>query len=191
MAANTAIFDMNETTLDLAPVRALVDQHLGAAGGFTVWFQRLLQLSMATTSTSSGFKEFGALARDAFEAVAATATDEPADDAFGSVAAAIAGIKPFPEVPAAMERLKEAGWTLIALTNSGQAMVDGQVENSGMAHLFDHVLSVESVQTYKPAAAPYEFAISSEKFIAIADGVGQATRSNTVAIPYSSTWLSW
>lgn len=155
-----AVFDMNETTLDLAPVRALVDELLPAAGGFTVWFQRLLQLSMATTATGTDFHDFGTLARHAFEATAASANDTPADDAFGNVAAAIAAITPYPEVPAAMERLKGADWTLVALTNSGQAMVDGQVERSGLTAIFDHVLSVESVRTYKPAAAPYEHAIA-------------------------------
>lgn len=160
MTPSTAIFDMNETTLDLAPVRQLVDSHLGSAGGFTVWFQRLLQLSMATTATGAGFLEFGALARDAFDAVEASADDEPDSDAFAEVAQAIVSIRPFAEVPAALARLKQAGWQLIALTNSGQAMVDGQVERSGLAEVFDHVLSVESVQTYKPAAAPYEHAIA-------------------------------
>ncbi|MFT7650237.1 MAG: hypothetical protein ACI8Y4_005006 [Candidatus Poriferisodalaceae bacterium] len=85
---------MNETTLDLTPVRQLVDRELVAAGGFTVWFQRLLQLSMATTSTGAGFREFGALAGDAFRAVAATAEDDPSEDAFAAVAAEIAAIKP-------------------------------------------------------------------------------------------------
>jgi len=154
-----AVFDMNETTLDLAPVRALVDDLLPHAGGFTVWFQRLLQLSMATTATGMEFHDFGTLARHAFNACAATADDAPADDAFGRVAAAIAGIQPYPEVPAAMERLRGAGWALVALTNSGQSMVDGQVDGAGMRALFDHVLSVERVMTYKPAAAPYEHAI--------------------------------
>lgn len=160
MTSGTAIFDMNETTLDLAPVRRLVDDLLPATGGFTVWFQRLLQLSMATTSTGAGFIEFGALARNAFDAVAASSDDDPGDEAFATVAAAIGAIKPFPEVPDAMARLKQAGWQLVALTNSGQAMVDGQVAASGMADLFDHVLSVESVQTYKPSAAPYEHAVA-------------------------------
>lgn len=158
--SGVAIFDMNETTLDLAPVRALVDELLPRAGGFTVWFQRLLQLSMATTSTGLGFIDFGTLAGQAFSAVAASADDSPPDDAFGRVAAAIGAIAPFPEVPAAMQRLHDAGWKLIALTNSGQAMVDGQVAGSGMAELFDHVISVESVQAYKPVAAPYEHALS-------------------------------
>ena len=157
--ANTAIFDMNETTLDLAPVQALLDQQLPEAGGYTVWFQRLLQLSMATTATGVDFSDFGTLARQAFDAVAATSSDQPGDDAFSSVGAAIAGIEPYPDVLAGLERLAAGGWQLVALTNSGQAMVDGQVANCGLTEHFDHVLSVESVQTYKPAAATYEYAL--------------------------------
>jgi len=155
-----AVFDMNETTLDLGPVRALVDDLIPAAGGFNVWFQRLLQLSMATTATGMTFSDFGTLARHAFDATAATATDDPPDSAFADVAAAIGAIAPYPGVPGALTQLRNAGWTLVALTNSGQTMVDGQVERSGLASSFDHVISVETVQTYKPAAAPYEHAIA-------------------------------
>ena len=53
--AGIAIFDMNETTLDLGAVRELVDELLSTGGGFQVWFQRLLQLSMATTAVGAPF----------------------------------------------------------------------------------------------------------------------------------------
>lgn len=146
-------FDMNETTLDLAPVRAAVNRHLPEAG-FTVWFQKLLQLSMATTVAGS-FESFGELARHAFDAVAATESAAPAAGAFEEVAAAIGSIQPFPEVPAGLERLREAGWTTVALTNSGQQMVEGQCSNAGLSDLFDHIISVEQVQVYKPWPEPY------------------------------------
>lgn len=157
---HVAVFDMNETTLDLAPVRGLVDSHLPLGGGFTVWFQRLLQLSMATTTTGAGFIDFGTLARQAFEAVAASGGDTPPDGAFAEVAAAIGSIAPYPEVPAALAQLRDAGWMTIALTNSGQAMVEGQCAKAGLTDAFDHIISVESVQTYKPSRAPYEHAAS-------------------------------
>ncbi len=146
-------FDMNETTLDLAPVRAAVNRHLPEAG-FTVWFQKLLQLSMATTVAGS-FESFGVLARHAFDAVGATEPAAPAAGAFEEVAAAIGSIQPFPEVPAGLERLREAGWITVALTNSGQQMVEGQCENAGLSDLFDHIISVEQVQVYKPWPDPY------------------------------------
>ncbi|MEM7276125.1 MAG: hypothetical protein AAF547_23830, partial [Actinomycetota bacterium] len=57
-----AVFDMNETTLDLGPVAAVVDRLLSEGGaGFTVWFQKLLQLSM-TTGAVGEHVEFGTLA---------------------------------------------------------------------------------------------------------------------------------
>ncbi len=65
--ASVAIFDMNETTLDLAPVRATVDEVLGRAGGFGSCFGRLLQTSLAVTATGdyedfTAVADFGALA---------------------------------------------------------------------------------------------------------------------------------
>jgi len=42
--SRVAIFDVNETTLDLSPVRQVVDDLTGPAGGHTVRFEKLLQL---------------------------------------------------------------------------------------------------------------------------------------------------
>ena len=152
-----AVFDMNETTLDLEPVRAVVDELLAEAGGFTVWFQKLLQLSMAVTATGRPFVDFAALARHAFDAVAATSpggSAEP-DRSFEAVAAAMADLAPYPDVDDALGRLGRAGWTTVALTNSGQDMVESQCANAGLSARFDHIVSVQQVETYKPAPAPY------------------------------------
>lgn len=154
-----AVFDMNETTLDLAPVRTLVDDLLAPSGGFTVWFQRLLQLSMTVTATSQPFVDFATLARHAFEAVDATDPAGLDGAAFDDVADAMANLRPYPEVAEALDRLRSAGWTTIALTNSGQSMVEGQCANSGLSERFDHIISVEQVQTYKPAPEPYQHVI--------------------------------
>lgn len=154
----TAVFDMNETTLDLGPVRAVVDDLLAPSGGFTVWFQKLLQLSMTVTSTGQPFADFATLARHAFWSVDATAPAGLTDDAFAPVGATMAALAAYPEVPAALDRLRGAGWTTMALTNSAQAMVETQVANAGLTDRFDHVVSVEQVEVYKPAAAPYRHA---------------------------------
>ena len=110
-----AIFDMNETTLDLSRVRALVDEHLGDAGGFTVWFQKLLQLSMATTATGSEFHDFGTLARHAFDAVAASGGVTTGEGAFASVGAAITSIQAYPDVPEGLRRLRAGGLARLCL----------------------------------------------------------------------------
>ena len=67
-------------------------------------------------------------------------------------------LPPHPEVPQALNRLKDAGFRLAALTNSSPVMIGAQLKNSGLAHLFERVLSVESVHQFKPARAVYNMA---------------------------------
>ncbi len=153
-----AVFDMNETTLDLAPVREAVDELLAPSGGFVVWFQKLLQLSMSVTAAGQPFVGFGTLAKHAFDAVDATSPAGLADDAFAPVGRAMRELQTYPEVHAAIDRLNEAGWTTMALTNSAQAMVEAQCDHAGLTDRFDHIVSVEQVGAYKPAPAGYRHA---------------------------------
>lgn len=157
--ATVAVFDINETTLDLAPVRRVVDDVLGRAGGFGSWFGRLLQTSMAVTATGN-FESFGALAEAALDSVAQSDRSVLAADGWGRVMTAMGGLQPHPDVPAGLDELAQQGWRLIALTNSGQGAVDAQLHTSGLHQRFEAVLSVDSVRAFKPAAAPYRLALA-------------------------------
>ncbi len=152
-----AVFDINETTLDLTPVRRAVDLLVGPAGGFTVWFQRLLQLSMTATLTET-YLDFSELARSALHAVAATHDAQLPVDAWGQVAAAMGSLDPYPDVRSGLSTLRAAGWTTLALTNSAPASVEHQLARVDLTQLFDLVLSVDATEAYKPAAAPYRHA---------------------------------
>ena len=155
--SRVAVFDINETTLDLQPVREAVDQWLAPQGGFNAWFQRLLQLSMATTATGT-YLDFSTLAAAAFQAVGQTTKPGVEAEGWADVAAAMGRLEAHPDVSDGLERLRQEGWTVIALTNSAQASVDAQLEQAGLTPLFDHVLSVDRVSAYKPSAAPYRLA---------------------------------
>ncbi|MEM7340867.1 MAG: haloacid dehalogenase type II [Actinomycetota bacterium] len=157
MSRRVAVFDMNETSLDLAPVRVEVNEIVGAEGGFTVWFQRLLQLSMTVTATNA-YQPFPALARFALEAVAATGGRTIDDATWSRVATAMGSLSAYPDVVGGLERLREGGWTLVALTNSAPGLLARQLDSSGLAPLFEHQISVEAVRRFKPAAAPYRHA---------------------------------
>lgn len=152
--ARIAVFDINETTLDLAPVRAVVDELVAPEGGFVVWFQRLLQLSMTVTTTGS-YVDFSTLARHALDAVAASGGRLLPESAWSRVAAAMGMLEAHPDVTDGLQRLRAAGWVTVALTNSAPASVEAQLDRAGLAALFDQIVSVEAVGTYKPAAAPY------------------------------------
>ncbi len=159
--SGTAVFDINETTLDLGPVRSVIDDLVPGEGGFRAWFARLLQLSMTVTATG-GYDEFGVLARHALTAVAATGGPDRRtaidDGAWAQVAAAMGALPAHPDVAPALDRLRAGGWRLVALTNSAPAAVTARLEGAGLAPRFDHILSVDAVRRFKPAPEPYRHA---------------------------------
>ena len=63
-------------------------------------------------------------------------------------------LEPFPEVPAALERLK---MKRAILSNGSPDLLDLLVRNSGLR--FDAVLSVDELKVYKPAPQVYELAV--------------------------------
>jgi 2-haloacid dehalogenase len=70
-------------------------------------------------------------------------------------------LPPHPEVPEALDRLRDSGLRLAALTNSTQQVAEAQLENAGIADRFEQILSADSVKHLKPAPAPYRFAAKS------------------------------
>jgi len=65
----------------------------------------------------------------------------------------------FPEVPAVLEQIKKAGFQTAILSNGSPAMLQAAVNNAGIGHLLDHVLSVEDVGVYKPHPKAYQLAV--------------------------------
>lgn len=152
-----AVFDMNETTLDLAPVRETVNRLMDDPRGFTIWFQKLLQLAM-TSMAIDDYQNFSVLAPSALSTVAESLGVTLEDDAASQVGAAMAGIDPFPDVIEGLTLLRANGWTTVALTNSAAAGVNAQVDRTGLRPLFDHVASVDEVGVFKPSPRVYQHA---------------------------------
>ncbi len=62
----------------------------------------------------------------------------------------------YPEVPAMLAALKDAGKQTAILSNGAPDMLDGAVRSAGIGDLLDDVLSVESIGIYKPARVVYD-----------------------------------
>lgn len=69
-------------------------------------------------------------------------------------------LKPFPEVRDVLRKLKDAGFATAILSNGSPSMLAAAVENAGIAHLLDVVLSVDAVGVYKPDRRVYQLATS-------------------------------
>jgi len=65
-------------------------------------------------------------------------------------------LEAYPEVPAMLAALKEAGKDTAILSNGAPDMLDGAVKSAGIGTLLDDVLSVESVGIFKPARVVYD-----------------------------------
>ena len=65
----------------------------------------------------------------------------------------------YPEVPAVLARLREAGLKTAILSNGSPDMLDGAVTSAGIADLLDGVHSVADVGIFKPDHRTYQLSV--------------------------------
>ena len=151
------MFDVNETLLDLRALGEPFSRAFGDAPPIGEWFARLLHGSLVATLTDS-YEDFGTIGRRALDVLARRRGIDLSDEARDAILGTMRVLPPHPEVAGALERLREAGFPLAALTNSTGEVARSQLEHAGLIDLFDHVFSVEEVRRFKPAPEPYVMA---------------------------------
>jgi 2-haloacid dehalogenase len=147
-------FDVNETLLDLSVLDEEFRQRLGDAGLRPVWFQAMLQLAFVGGLTGN-YVDFTTAQRGALTMIAERAGRALSDADVDAIVAHMRDLPPHAEVPAALARLHDAGFRMVALTNSPLDVARDQLSNAGIAPSFDDVISADEVQALKPAPAPY------------------------------------
>lgn len=75
----------------------------------------------------------------------------------------------YPEVPAMLQQLKDAGFVTGILSNGAPAMLEAACRSAGIDTLIDHLISVEDVGIYKPDPRIYRLAM--EKLILPAQAI--------------------
>ncbi len=152
-----AAFDVNETLLDLSGLDGPFARHFGDVGAKKEWFARLLHTSVVI-SLVGRYVDFATLGEAALRQTAESRDVDLAPEAWDDVARAMCTLRAYPDVVPGLARLREAGWTLASLTNSPRQLAEAQLANAGIAEYFSHMLSVDQVRAFKPAARPYELA---------------------------------
>jgi 2-haloacid dehalogenase len=147
-------FDVNETLLDLAPLDPLFEEAFGDASLRQQWFAQMLQISFVGGLTDR-YVDFSTAQRAALEMIGRLRGVELDDDRGERILDGMRTLPAHPEVPAALDRLKEAGFALATLTNSPLDVAQDQVRNAGIADRLDAVLSADQVQALKPRPEPY------------------------------------
>tara|TARA_R110001583_G_scaffold145698_1_gene297691 strand:- start:14757 stop:15440 length:684 start_codon:yes stop_codon:yes gene_type:complete len=158
MAQNVILFDINETVLDLSILRPKFQYYFGEESHMDTWFSMLLHSSTVCLITAVK-TDFKCLAKAALDSLAGKLnvllSQEDCDDIIGTLGRlpAHADIKP------ALIKLREAGFKLVAFSNSSLQLLSSQLKHATLNSYFDDVISVESASTFKPAKDAYQFAV--------------------------------
>src|ERR687897_2668329 len=143
--ARAIVFDVNETLLDLTALDPPFERAFGRPGVRREWFAQFLQSAFVSTITDA-YDDFGTIGRAALEMTARRNGTELSADDRDAILGTMRQLPPHPEVPAALERLRDAGLRLAALTNSTEVVATAQLTNAGLAPLFERILSADSAR---------------------------------------------
>jgi 2-haloacid dehalogenase len=151
------VFDVMETLLDLSALDPHFQRVFGDAGARQAWFEQLLQSAFVATLTDA-YVEFTAVARAALDMTAARRGQRLAEEDRQGILGLVRHLPPHPDVRENLDRLRDAGLRLAALTNATAPMAEAQLSHAGLRGYFELVLSADMVRRFKPAPEPYRMA---------------------------------
>lgn len=161
MKPELLIFDVNETLLDLSPLKECINQLLGSSEAFDHWFPKLIQFAMVETLTGS-YSDFSEIGAATLKMTARSFSKSISEEEVKSTLSVITQLKPHPDVLESLECLKQQGFKLVALTNGGKETLEKQMNSSGLNIYFDAAYSVESVKKFKPHPETYQHVLREE-----------------------------
>ncbi|MGY1803393.1 HAD-IA family hydrolase [Blastococcus sp. SYSU D00922] len=145
-------FDVNETLLDLAPVRAALVEAGEPESLLDTVFARTLLAGFAAVVTGTW-----CTFREAFDAALAQVSDLPAERR-GVVADAFRELSPHPDVEPALRRLGEARVRVVTLSHGSPGVAEAGLARGGITPLVERTLSSEVIRAWKPAREVYLWA---------------------------------
>ncbi|SFQ36276.1 haloacid dehalogenase type II [Hymenobacter arizonensis] len=148
-------FDVNETLLDMSKLKKAVVTAFGDKSAFRQWFGLLLQYLLVDTVTER-YHEFGVIANAALDMTAAKLETKPLKAVQKQkILALMTQLPAHPDVAQGLEMLREAGYRLVAFTNSTKFVLDQQLQYAGIMGYFEQGLSVDVLRRYKPQRSTY------------------------------------
>jgi len=150
-------FDVNETLLSLDPIKAKFDDAFGIGAPVGEWFARMLHGSLVANHLDQ-YRPFGEIGVESLLTVAKKRGLAMRGEDAEAIVSTMVSLPPHPEVYNALERLFDAGFVMVALTNGSTKAANDQIENAGLHPFIRRVISVEEVRKFKPAPEPYHHA---------------------------------
>lgn len=155
------IFDVNETLLDMQPVRSSIAKVLrGDDNLASLWFSTALHHSLVTT-VSGDYQDFADIAVAALMMVAQNQAIELSEEqAKQAIVPVMLSLPAHEDVKPSLASLKAQGYKLVCLTNSSTKGLSSQLSHADLSQYFDNAMSIEGIKVYKPDLRAYRFALN-------------------------------
>jgi len=146
--------------LDPRPVFALAEELFPGNGAALSHAWRTRQFEYTWLRTVAGrYADFWQVTEDALVAAARALKLDLDSRRRARLMNAYLELKAWPDVPQALASLKAAGMRLAFLSNFSRRMLEAGIKNSGLDGMFDHLMSTDAVQQFKPAPRAYKMAL--------------------------------
>jgi 2-haloacid dehalogenase len=150
------VFDVNETLLDLETMEPTFQRIFGDKNAMRLWFANLIMYSAALTVAGCyvPFTEIGAAV---MKMLADTRGINIHDQDKKELTERFSTMPPHREVPAALRKLRDAGFRLFTLTDNLLDVQTRQLERGGIVDLFERRFSADGVKHHKPSREAYGY----------------------------------
>ena len=150
------VFDVNETLLDLETMQPTFERIFGEKTAMRLWFANLIMYSAALT-VAGCYVPFTDIGSAVMKMLADTRGIRIDDSDSKELTEKFSTMPPHTEVPAALRKLRNAGFRLFTLTDNLLEVQTRQLEHGGIVDLFERRFSADGVKHHKPSREAYGY----------------------------------
>ena len=150
------VFDVNETLLDLTTMEPTFERIFGDKSAMRLWFANFIMYSAALT-VAGCYVPFTDIGAAVMKMLADTRGIRINDKDKAELTDRFSTMPPHPEVPAALRKLRAAGFRLFTLTDNLLEVQTRQLEHGGIVGLFERRLSADGAKHHKPSRQAYAY----------------------------------
>jgi 2-haloacid dehalogenase len=150
------VFDVNETLLDLETMEPTFARIFGDKDAMRLWFANFILYSSALTVAGCyvPFTDIGAAVMKMLADTKGITIDERDKK---ELTERFSTMPPHSEVPAALRKLRAAGFRLFTLTDNLLEVQTRQLTHGGIVDLFERRFSADGVKHHKPSRQAYGY----------------------------------
>jgi 2-haloacid dehalogenase len=150
------VFDVNETLLDLRTMEPVFQRIFGDKRAMRLWFANLIMYS-ASLTVAGCYVPFTDIGSAVMKMLADTQGIKIDDADKEELKEKFSTMPPYPEVPAALAKLRDAGFRLFTLTDNLLEVQTRQLEHGGIVDFFERRFSADGVRHHKPSRQAYAY----------------------------------